>query len=305
MGRRAAEFEAGGSAFHDQPNAGRGAMGGAAPGEADVPDGVEGDGGMRRFRGAADPIVPAADAEAAGGESMSQPLQPTEAEDEEHEKGGHAGGGEAEDRVDQVKAAAEDDGQREPEEGGAHLLAIGKTRYMSRGARLLDAISAAYGVTRTRIIAESAVPEDRYDSTVQSDADGEVRPLIRELLSRTFHIEAKPETRQVEVYLLRRAEGQEVKLKPVDRGGTTMTADNSIKSYGSTMPEMARMLEGAAGRPVVDETGITGYFAFQFFWEKDNAFSFHSQLQAETGLTLVPGARPVEALLVRRSRERD
>lgn len=184
-------------------------------------------------------------------------------------------------------------------------MAIGKTRYMSRGARLLDAISAAYGVTRTRIIAESAVPEDRYDFTVQSDTDGEVRPLIRELLSRTFRIEAQPETRQVEVYLLRRAEGQELRLKQVDRSLTTMTADNSIKSHGSTIPEMARMLEGVAGRPVVDETGITGYFAYQFFWEKDNASSFRSQLQAETGLTLVPGVRSVEVLIVRRSKERD
>ncbi|HRJ22218.1 MAG TPA: hypothetical protein PLF84_24445 [Bryobacteraceae bacterium] len=60
----AAEFEAGGSAFDDQADAWGGALGGAAPGEADPLDGVEGDGDIGCVFGAADPDAPATDAEA-------------------------------------------------------------------------------------------------------------------------------------------------------------------------------------------------------------------------------------------------
>ena len=65
------------------------------------------------------------------------------------------------------------------------------------------------------------------------------------------------------------------------------------------MKDIARILQGLLGAPVIDETRIEGNFSYSVSSNlrgPDTAFDFARQL----GLRLEPAERPIEMLLVRK-----
>ena len=84
-----------------------------------------------------------------------------------------------------------------------------------------------------------------------------------------------------------------------------------------TMARIARELSAFAGRPVQDQTGLTGSFNFELTWTPDeyessdgqakllngspvdtSSPSFFSAVQQQLGLKLEPKRRPVEILVI-------
>ena len=66
--------------------------------------------------------------------------------------------------------------------------------------------------------------------------------------------------------------------------------------------QAASALQGILGKPVIDETGITGWYNLEFGWGDDRVASVTSVLQDRFGLRLSPGHRNMEALIVDRVR---
>jgi bla regulator protein BlaR1 len=84
-----------------------------------------------------------------------------------------------------------------------------------------------------------------------------------------------------------------------------MVASNGV----FTMPQLATHLTGAAGRPVLDKTGLKGRYGFFLLWAQLSAESadaaggsgppdFFAAVEQQLGLKLQPNREPVEILIV-------
>ena len=72
------------------------------------------------------------------------------------------------------------------------------------------------------------------------------------------------------------------------------------------MAQLARQLSNTAGRPVMDRTGLTGYYAFALDWFPADrtpppdldAPDMFAALREQLGLRLDPARAPVEKLVI-------
>ena len=75
------------------------------------------------------------------------------------------------------------------------------------------------------------------------------------------------------------------------------------------MPQLATHLTAAAGRPVLDKTGLEGRYGFFLLWTQLSAESvdaaagsgppdFFAAVEQQLGLKLQPNREPVEILIV-------
>ena len=73
-----------------------------------------------------------------------------------------------------------------------------------------------------------------------------------------------------------------------------------------TMEQLASQLAYSAGRPVIDKTGLTGYYAFKLDWFPDNRTaepdsdlpSMFNAVQEQLGLKLEPTKAPYAMLII-------
>jgi uncharacterized protein (TIGR03435 family) len=86
--------------------------------------------------------------------------------------------------------------------------------------------------------------------------------------------------------------------------------EGTIYAGGVTLSSLARMIASASGRPVIDKTGLDGYFAVTLRFERipsanagcssDDAPSLFTALRDQLGLKLVPTKAPVNVLVLDR-----
>jgi uncharacterized protein (TIGR03435 family) len=81
-------------------------------------------------------------------------------------------------------------------------------------------------------------------------------------------------------------------------GANSGAAINSI-SASLTMEQLCRLLEGGHDRPIVDETGLTAAYEINVHSEAVSTREFLAVLCDALGLSVTPGRRDVEILLVR------
>jgi len=111
--------------------------------------------------------------------------------------------------------------------------------------------------------------------------------MLQKLLADRFQLKNHRETKDVPAYALVIGKNGP-KLK---ESGADATGSNSVQAgrpgmhmeaKKGTMEQLARQLSVTAGRPVVDRTGLTGYYAYILDWspanrapEPDFGHSFH------------------------------
>jgi uncharacterized protein (TIGR03435 family) len=160
------------------------------------------------------------------------------------------------------------------------------------------------------------IDDDRWDvqATVEGDqSQARKLLLLQRLLAERFSLVVHRETRQVETYTLLvdrrdgrlgpglRASGPCVRLP-----GTTSPADGRpcggrggpgrIMGTGMTAARLAGLLENSTGRPVTDQTGLTGEFDVDLTWSQD--LSIFTALKEQLGLRLESGSAVVQDSIV-------
>jgi uncharacterized protein (TIGR03435 family) len=140
------------------------------------------------------------------------------------------------------------------------------------------------------------INDARFDivaTTGQSDSDVKdqaerivrIRSRLRHLLEDRFQLQLREEQRDMQVFGLEVEKGG-VRMKAADPlGNVNMNggaAGSTLSGKGMTMPRLAEILSGIAGRPVNDETGLPGAYDVELKYTLEMAASDASAAAKES-----------------------
>jgi len=158
----------------------------------------------------------------------------------------------------------------------------------------------------------------KVDDTVEKltgDArSAQIQTMLRSLLADRFKLVLQHDTKVLPAYALTVAKSG-LKIKEVEADGNTSSSTGRGRLTVSkvSMAQLATMLSGLVGRPVVDMTGVKGVFEFKLEYTSENQPSRKSDepgsldsagptiftaLQEQLGLRLEGQKAPVEMLLI-------
>lgn len=144
-------------------------------------------------------------------------------------------------------------------------------------------------------------------------------PMLQKILIDRFQLTFHYETRELPVYLLVVAKGgmRMTEIQPaigpngMKEGGGRQLGRGMIRSMGQPMKPLVNALTHELGHPVVDRTGLTGYYNFTLKWTPDaglaptgaspddpSAPSIFTALQEQLGLKLENGKAPTPVLVI-------
>jgi uncharacterized protein (TIGR03435 family) len=184
----------------------------------------------------------------------------------------------------------------------------------------------AYGTQRWEMVPGGNLPSwmetEKWD--IQAKAAGDATPeqvteMFKNLLADRFKLVANRELREIPVYALVRARGDgrlgpQLRTSTVDCVGTPALCDvrdsrGNITMSGGAWVNFPRIISLAAGRYIVDKTGISGSVDLQLTWTPDQPPGaggaqgdpppLFTAIQDQLGLRLEPSQAPVEVLVVR------
>jgi uncharacterized protein (TIGR03435 family) len=176
-------------------------------------------------------------------------------------------------------------------------------------------LQVAYGLGALQITGPGWIDSDRFDLDGKSPEgvpDSDVMPMLQALLKERFHLSAHLEKKEVPVYnLVVAKEGP--KFQPFDPShippAPPRNGASSMIIGPVTMIQLAGSLTSAAGRPVMNKTGLDGrYFCAVVFsplaaQSTGNAsdsgpLDIFQAVQQQLGLKLEPAKTPLDILVV-------
>ena len=176
---------------------------------------------------------------------------------------------------------------------------INSSMVRANGMTLKQAVATAYDMPAVRVIAPEWFAQTRYsiNAVVGVDASESFRPLLQEELKKRLRLETHLEVRPFDVFVLtatgtprlERAQGESTSIRISKTGAQFREAP---------MQGLASALQSILGKPVIDETGITGTYNLEFDWGEDRATSVTATLRDRFGLQLSAGTRDMEVLIV-------
>jgi uncharacterized protein (TIGR03435 family) len=194
--------------------------------------------------------------------------------------------------------------------GGRLGMSISGSRVTGSIMTLNRLIIEAYGVKAYQV---SGGPVWAGDSStvfdIEARADGtptreQADAMLQTLLADRFHVKLHREMKDLPVYdLVIAKNGPKLKESPAD--ATSMisiqgTTGPQKRTYSkSTVAGLATGLAGAAGRPVIDKTGLTGSYDFSLEYSPDGTPadvgtgpSIFTAVEDQLGLKLVSSKAP-------------
>lgn len=146
------------------------------------------------------------------------------------------------------------------------------------------------------------------DSEVPGTPSPDERTLLRmrALLEERFKLVLKQETRDINVFaLVIDSKGSKLKPAAAERGSTTVNRSNgngTMRGDGITTQRLAEALV-FVDRPVVDETGLKGFFDFELVWSDSTRPdapnpSIFTALREQLGLKLEPKKRALPVSVI-------
>ena len=124
------------------------------------------------------------------------------------------------------------------------------------------------------------------------------RRLLQEEIEARFRIEAHLEKRPFDVFVLRA--GGAPQLQPDTHEPSSRVSMANAELRGATLDRVAAAVQSVLGKPVIDETGISGVYRVDFAWGEDRVATVSSMLENKFGLILTAARRDLDALIVDR-----
>ena len=179
---------------------------------------------------------------------------------------------------------------------------MGPGVYVAKGLAPQAHVAYGWDVSFTRLALEADLPEQAYDLEVHT-GDGnreQVKAAVRLALETAFDLETRTETREREVWLLKRGPEAGEKMRPATVDSGVGYGRGSFTGLAVAMERLRGLLEGTLGEPVLDETGLEGKWEMELHWEPGDDASLRRAVRESLGLVLEPARRTIEVTVVRR-----
>lgn len=197
----------------------------------------------------------------------------------------------------------------DPGDGAPTFPTWGSPRFVARRLPLVVYLQLAYGVEESQIEHQPSWMESELVDVEANAADDVAltpalaRPMMKELLEERLHLVVHRETRMVKGFALVAAKhGTKLEpAKPTDEMAYILS--NGIQSDGITMNTFAKMLTRSVHEPVIDATGVAGYYKVDLKFaakedENSDLPSLFVALEEQMGLRLEPRTIPQEFVVI-------
>jgi uncharacterized protein (TIGR03435 family) len=195
---------------------------------------------------------------------------------------------------------------------GAWQLGAPSDRFLARNRPLRVVLAFAYDVQKASVVGgPDWLDKASYDivahtsSYVKSIDD--MRPLVKALLADRFGLQAHPDVRQLAAFVLRVDQGgSKLSSAPASSPGLSggppprfqvRTDSGQIVATSIDLKELTRLLSERMGRPVLDQTGLTGRYDFTLRGT-NTPEAMPAELQQQLGLRLEAVTAPVDVIVV-------
>ena len=231
-----------------------------------------------------------------------------------------------------------------PNKSGSGSMSVGYptgNRFVMVNGPVSSLVRSAYSSDTNELVgAPGWVETERYDVTALAGREAttdELREMLRTLLSTRLKLIVHYQTEERPVYALRLARpdgsfGPQLRKSEIDcealyaaqRTGKPLdvkapangappcgmsAGGGVVRSGGTSLAVLVGNISGAAGRVVVDKTGLTGNYEFTLRWDArppgspptdDDRPSVFTALQEQLGLKLEPDRAPLRVLVIDR-----
>lgn len=187
----------------------------------------------------------------------------------------------------------------------------GSQWFVGRNVTMQMLIALAYGDNPGRVASPPDAPKVNYDFLVTVPEDPQAR--LQAAVKRKLGYTAEKETRDTDVLALKIVDPGSGGLKSSPDGEKENTDVRNGRLYftHTKLTTITDQIESLFKTPVVDKTGLTGYYNFSLEWDSQTQQKIlNGTLDAETGkkilaewgLSLVPDTASVEMLVVKKVR---
>jgi uncharacterized protein (TIGR03435 family) len=210
----------------------------------------------------------------------------------------------------------------QPKDQRARLNIDPGGRLTAEGFSLKSLIAIAYKVTPSQMAGgESWVENDRW--SIQAKAEGitsipawsppylpemvaaRLRSLLEDRFQLKFH--RKPGMQQSYILVEGKSGSKMVRAEAPEKTGAMKAGPGVVIGMAATVPQLVVYLNRLMDRPVVDQTGLTGYFDFKLQFAPETAAadqpassdpSIFTAIQEQLGLKLEAAKLPVELFVI-------
>ena len=182
-------------------------------------------------------------------------------------------------------------------------MSTGTNRLAMKGGSLTWILASLYDFPQSRLSGEPLSDKTLYDLSfsIPKLSREAFHSVARAVVTAAFHLKVTRETRDTDVWILARTDAPPAALveSEVPSGGSSKSGGGSVSMTSGSVSMLARMLESVAGRPVFDETGLTGKYDFKMTYDTADPQSPVESLR-KLGFKVEPARRPIEFLVATR-----
>lgn len=174
-------------------------------------------------------------------------------------------------------------------------------RFTGKGIWPLALLAAAYESPVNLFIDEVGLPQSGYfiDVIVPQGKERLLNPTIQRLIQDGLNIRIEKETREVDVWELRKIQGAQAALQPSHAEKPLYTFRGpKLTAIKQPISRLVDYISNAGRKPVVDETGLTAEYDFSMDFVMGNKETFYEALR-KLGLEIVESKRPIEMFVIR------
>jgi uncharacterized protein (TIGR03435 family) len=176
-------------------------------------------------------------------------------------------------------------------------------RYDAYGQTLRGILSDAYQIPENRVDAPEWCSKTMYDLSVVTPQHEEAQRwlLVKQALESAFRLKLHEEVKETPVYILRKIDGQQPKVQLAvakEKSGYWNPRKGEVEYNVAPATTIARVAQFVLGAEVLDETELTGSYAFDLKWAPNQPASFIAAIRDQLGLELAPEQRKLNHLVV-------
>lgn len=175
---------------------------------------------------------------------------------------------------------------------------------VARGGSLLDALTYAFEVDPASINGPDWLREAKVDLAVKTSGE-DARSAFRDALIEKFSLEWRREARLVDVWVMKLLRLPGPDLAAADLSGGFRGGHGSMSGAGVTLScnncgweWIVRYLRWSLDAPLIDETGLGGFYAINLSWRRDDPDGMIRAWREKLGIDLTRQSRTLDVLVI-------